>query len=109
VELLIQERAMFRDRARPTVFVYREARRARWREVYAELIAEGRFRNDLAVDDLVDTVGNLLYGTMFTNYFSGRSVPLCQQYRAIVELTFRGALSDAERERWPGATPGWTH
>lgn len=107
VELLIQERAMFRDRARPTVFVYREARRARWREVYAELIAEGRFRNDLAVDDLVDTVGNLLYGTMFTNYFSGRSVPLCQQYRAIVELTFRGALSDAERERWPGATPGW--
>lgn len=105
VELLIQERAMFRDRPRPTVFVYREARRVRWREVYVKLIAEGRLRNDLAVDDLVDTVGNLLYGTMFTNYFTGRSVPLCQQYRALVELTFRGMLSDAERERLGGRSP----
>ena len=99
IELLIQERAMFRDRARPTIFVYRQARRARWREVYGQLIEAGRLRSDLSVDDLVDTVGNLLYGTMFTNYFAGRSIPLCQQYRALVELTFRGMLSSAERDR----------
>jgi AcrR family transcriptional regulator len=104
VELLIQERAMFRDRDRPTVFVYRQTRRERWREIYSQLIADGKFRDDLSVDDLVDTVGNLLYGTMFTNYFSGRSIPLCQQYRALVELSFRGLLSDSERARLSGVS-----
>jgi AcrR family transcriptional regulator len=99
IELLIHERAIFRDRPQPTFFVYRDARRARWREFYQSLIDAGRLRSDLAVDDLLDSVGNLLYGTIFTNYFAGRTVPLCQQFRAIVELTFRGMLSDSERSR----------
>jgi AcrR family transcriptional regulator len=102
IELLIQERAIFRDRPRPTFFVYRDARRERWRDFYLQLIAAGRLRNDLAVDDLLDSIGNLLYGTMFTNYFTGRSVPLCQQYRSVLELTFRGMLSDSERQRFVG-------
>lgn len=97
VELLIQERAIFRDRPQPTFFVYRNARRSRWREIYQSLIDAGRLRNDLPVDDLLDTMSNLLYGTMFTNYFAGRSVPLRQQYKALVEITFRGILSDSER------------
>ena len=105
IELLIQERAIFRDRPRPTFFVYRDTRRNRWRDIYQSLIDAGRLRNDLPVDDLLDTMGNLLYGTMFTNYFAGRSVPLCQQYRAVVEMIFRGALSDAERENFCLSTP----
>jgi AcrR family transcriptional regulator len=99
IELLMQERAIFRDRPRPTFFVYRDARRARWREFYQSLIDAGRLRNDLAVDDLLDSVGNFLYGTIFTNYFAGRTISLGQQSRAIVELIFRGMLSDAERHR----------
>lgn len=99
IELLIQERAIFRDRPKPTFFVYRESRRSRWRDIYQSLIDSGRLRNDLPVDDLLDTMGNLLYGTMFTNYFAGRSVPLRQQYKALVEISFRGILSDAEREQ----------
>lgn len=99
IELLIQERAIFRDRPQPTFFVYRDARRSRWRDFYQQLIDSGRIRNDLAIDDLLDSIGNLLYGTMFTNYFVGRSVPLCQQYRAVVEFTFRGILSESERRQ----------
>lgn len=98
IELLIQERAIFRDRPQPTFFVYRDARRSRWREFYQKLIDSGRIRNDLAIDDLLDSIGNLLYGTMFTNYFVGRSVPLCQQYKAVLEFTFRGMLSESERK-----------
>ncbi len=98
IELLIQERAIFRDRPQPTFFVYRDARRSRWRAFYQQLIDSGRIRNDVAIDDLLDAIGNLLYGTMFTNYFVGRSIPLCQQYKAVVEFTFRGILSDAERQ-----------
>lgn len=98
IELLIQERAIFRDRPQPTFFVYRDARRSRWRDFYQQLIDAGRIRNDLAIDDLLDSIGNLLYGTMFTNYFVGRSVPLCQQYQAVVEFIFRGILSESERK-----------
>ncbi|HET6424062.1 MAG TPA: TetR/AcrR family transcriptional regulator [Planctomycetaceae bacterium] len=104
IELLIQERAIFRDRPQPTFFIYRDARRQRWRDFYQQLIDSGRLRNDLEIDDLLDSIGNLLYGTMFTNYFVGRSVPLCQQYRAVVEFTFRGMLSDAERQRLAGTS-----
>lgn len=100
IELLIQERAIFRDRPQPTFFIYRDARRSRWRELYQSLIDEGRLRADMPVDDLLDTMGNLLYGTIFTNYFAGRSVSLCQQYQALVEIVFRGVLSDSERQRW---------
>lgn len=105
IELLIQERAIFRDRARPTFFVYRDARRARWRDIYQALIDAGRLRNDLPVEDLLDAMGNLLYGTMFTNYFAGRPIPLCQQYKAVVEMIFRGVLSDAERSQLDRAFP----
>lgn len=105
IELLIQERAIFRDRAQPTFFVYRNARRARWRDIYQQMIDSGRLRNDLSVDDLLDAMSNVLYGAIFTNYFAGLSVPLCQQYRALVELTFRGVLSDAERQRLGNVSP----
>ncbi|MBI1347167.1 TetR family transcriptional regulator [bacterium] len=105
IELLIQERAMFRDRPQPTFFVYRDARRSRWREFYLDLIQSGRIRSDLPLEDLLDSISNLLYGTMFTNYFIGRSVPLCQQYHAVVEFAFRGILSDTERARFANASP----
>jgi AcrR family transcriptional regulator len=105
IELLIQERAIFRDRAQPTFFVYRKARRARWQDLYQSLIDAGRLRNDLAVDDLLDAMSNTLYGAIFTNYFAGRSVSLCQQYRALIELQFRGVLSDAERQRLGNFSP----
>ena len=41
VELLIQERAQFRDRATPTYFEHRKKNVARWRELYRSLIGEG--------------------------------------------------------------------
>ena len=98
VELIIQERAGFKNRKRPTYFNYRDSSRARWREVYARLQKEGRIRADIPVDRLLESVGNLVYGTMFTNHFVGRSTPLDDQHRALMELIFRGLWTDGERE-----------
>src|SRR6187200_2985057 len=78
VELLIQERAQFKDRKKPTYFEHRDAHRERWRLFYRPLIAAGRVR-DVPVERILDVVGDLLYGTMFTNYFSGRQKPLEEQ------------------------------
>ena len=72
-ELLIQERAIFRNRKRPSYFEHRDSNRGVWGEVYRNLIEEGRVRGDLPIERIMDTVGNLLYGSMFTNHFIGKS------------------------------------
>jgi AcrR family transcriptional regulator len=97
VELLIQERAIFRGRKRPKYFEYRDANRGPWREMYVELIRAGRIRNDIPVERIMDTLGSLLYGTMFTNFFIGRSVPMADQFTAIIEIVLRGIVTDGER------------
>lgn len=96
-ELIIQERASFKNRKRPTYFEHRDANRGPWRELYTLLMQQGRLRDDLPVERLLDTVGNLLYGTMFTNHFLQRTVPLTDQYEALLEILLRGMLSDEHR------------
>ena len=101
VELLIQERAQFKDRKRPTYFEHREVNVQRWRKLYARLIAEGRVR-DIPVERITDVVGNLIYGTMFTNFFTGQAKPVEQQAQEILDIVFHGILTDRERARTRG-------
>jgi AcrR family transcriptional regulator len=98
VELLIQERAQFRDQMKPTYFVLREANVGRWREEIRGLIAEGRVRN-VPPERVTDVIGDLLYGTMFTNYLAGRRRSPEDQAADILDIAFHGILSDAERRR----------
>ena len=107
VELLIQERAQFKDRKKPTYFEHREANVERWRTLYRELIAEGRIR-DMPVERILTVVGDLLYGTMFTNYFTGRRKPLAEQARDILDIVFHGILTPEEERRPPETlSAGW--
>src|SRR5262245_7846360 len=55
VELLLQERAQFRDRQKPTYFVHREAQVQRWRDLYRTLIGAGRVR-DISVEQITNVV-----------------------------------------------------
>jgi AcrR family transcriptional regulator len=96
VELLMQERAQFKDRKKPTYFEYREANLERWRSRYRVLIAEGRIR-EMPVERITDVLGDLLYGTMFTNFFTGRRKDPDVQAREILDVVFHGILSDSER------------
>lgn len=97
VELLIQERANFRNRKRPTYFEYRDANRGPWRLLYSSLVEQGKLRSDLPIERMLDTIGNLLYGTMFTNQFVGRTVTLDEQVDTTLEIVMRGILHDNER------------
>ncbi len=98
VELLIQERAIFKDRKKPTYFEHRDANRGPWRQLYLDLIAAGRFRSDLPVERLLDAISNMMYGTMFTNHFIGRSVTLEEQYQGLLQVIYRGILSEQEKQ-----------
>ena len=104
-ELLIQERAQFKDRQKPTYFEHRDAGVGRWRELLRALVADGRVR-DVPVQRITDVLGDLLYGTMFTNHFAGRRKSFEQQAEDILDVVFRGILSDRERDRRPAATIG---
>ena len=97
VELLIQERANFKSRKRPTYFEYREVTRQKWRPVHEGLIASGKFRDDIPIERIMDAIGNLLYGTMFTNHFVGRTGSISEQQKSLVEILLRGLLSEQER------------
>jgi AcrR family transcriptional regulator len=98
VELLIQERAQFKDRQKPTYFQHREASVGRWRELYRDLIAAGRVR-DVPPERITDVLGHLVYGTMFTNYFAGQPKPSEAQTQDILDVVFHGLLTRKERRR----------
>jgi AcrR family transcriptional regulator len=98
VELLIQERAQFKDRKKPTYFEHCEANVERWRALYRSLIDQGRIR-DVPVDRITDVMSDLLYGTMFTNYFTGQRKPSRAQAQDIMDIVFLGILSERERQR----------
>jgi AcrR family transcriptional regulator len=97
-ELLIQERALFRDRKKPTYLEHREVNVKRWRELFRALIAEGRVR-DIPVERITDVINDLIYGTMFTNYFSGQQKPSEAQAQDILDVVFFGIVSGPERQR----------
>ena len=98
VELFIQERAEFRGRKNPVYFQQRDARRAPWRKLFAGLIAQGRLR-EIPVDRIINVLGDLLYGTMFTNHLSGRRKSFEAQGRDILDVVFHGLLTEQERRR----------
>jgi hypothetical protein len=58
--------------------------------MYKDLVEEGKLRSDVPIERMLDTLGNMLYGTMFTNLFIGRSVSLDEQFNAIYEIALRG-------------------
>lgn len=96
-ELLIQERAHFKDRKKPTYFAYREANTQRRQTRIRAMIEAGRLRA-APLDRISDVIGDLLYGTMFTNYFAGRNRSPEEQAEDLLDIALYGILSDAERE-----------
>lgn len=105
VELLIQERAEFRDRKRPTYFEHRDRNVQQWTSLYQGLMAEGRVRT-MPVDQITDVVSHLLYGTMFTNFFVGHTKSSREQAREILDVVFHGILTNGCASSADSKPPG---
>lgn len=104
VELLIQERAVFRDRPKATYFQHRDKNIVRWKEQIGGLIEAGRIR-PITVDAITDVIADSLYGTMFTNHFAGRKKSVADQCRDVVDILFHGILTPEELKRWRWQVP----
>lgn len=97
-ELLIIERAEFRERKTPTYLEHRRSNVCEWADLYTDLIAAGRVR-DIPVTRILNVVGDLVYGTMFTNHFSGQNRSVEDQARDVLDVLFFGLLTPRERRR----------
>jgi AcrR family transcriptional regulator len=95
VELLILERAEFKDRRAPTYFRYKEANEDRWRRLAEQLIRDGRLRR-VPVDRVLDVISDLLYGAIFTNAFAGRDKSFEQQAEDVLDVVWHGILPAGE-------------
>jgi AcrR family transcriptional regulator len=95
VELLVQERSDFRDRAEPTYYTYRTASRRQWRDRFERLMNQGRMRR-MPPDRAINILGDLLYGTIFLNHFRGRRINPDRQAAELLDILLGGLLTEAE-------------
>jgi AcrR family transcriptional regulator len=98
VELLIQERAIFKNRDKPTYYKYREKNSDEWKVRYLSLMNENRIRR-MPVDTIIDVIGDIVYGMVFINYFSGQNKTMKSQGHEVLDIIFNGILSDSEKNR----------
>ena len=96
VELLMIERAVFRHRKKPTYFEHRDANIGPWSALIEDLIEDGRVR-DVPLERITDGLSQMLYGTIFTNAFAGRTKPLEVQANDVVDFCWNGILEPARR------------
>jgi AcrR family transcriptional regulator len=93
VELIIQERAVFRDRKKPTYFVHQERNIRPWIELVERMIADGQVR-PFPPRRIADVLTSLLYGAMFTNYFTGTRKSFRAQTDEIMDIILNGILTE---------------
>lgn len=105
VELLILERAELKDRK--STYFDRHERRAEsergWRRLVAGLVSSGRFR-DLPPERILEFIGDLLYGTIFSNHMSGRRSSLASRGPGLIDMVTRALEADAAGGTQPART-----
>lgn len=91
VELLIVERAEFRNRQKSTYFLYKDSREAERLSTLSKAMDDGYFRR-MPVERLSNFIGDCLYGVIFTNHFSNRKIPFNEQADDVIDIIMNGLL-----------------
>jgi AcrR family transcriptional regulator len=96
VELLIIERAEFRDRDQGTYFVYKDRQQAERRAFVEHAMQAGVIRK-MPPERIINFIGDCLYGVIFTNHFARRKVPFDQQAEDIIDILLNGIFQTDAR------------
>ncbi len=89
IELIVQERAEFKERALPAPL----DEQSMWRKYFADLNACGVLR-DVPVERLIETMSSLLYGVIFNKYVSGFTETLESKTEDVLDIVFNGLLKE---------------
>lgn len=96
-ELFIQERAEFRERAKPVYFTYRKAHLEKWREVWRSAMRQGVIRA-MPVDTALNFMSDLLFGVVMTNRIDPRGITLSGQVDGILGIVLQGIRPQTVRQ-----------
>ena len=67
-----------------------------WQDLFRELIRAGIVR-ELPVEQIIEVISDLLYGTMFTNHFARTKKSPARQCADVLDILFRGLLTETKR------------
>jgi AcrR family transcriptional regulator len=98
VELIIEERALFRDRRPSLFFEHDESRRCEWADRLKSMIDAGAIR-DIPVPEIQDTISRFVFGAMFFNYFEGSRRSLADESNVMFDVLFSGLLPRSSETR----------
>jgi AcrR family transcriptional regulator len=104
VELLVQERADFKDRQEPTYYKYRETSRGKWLRRFETMIAQGRMR-PMPPERALTVMSDLLYGTIFMNHFRHRRISPERQATDVLDVLLGGLLTQAALGKYARRNP----
>lgn len=96
VELLIQERAEFRDRENPTFRQHREKNIGPWHALLENLMEDGRVRK-MPAELITSVISDALYGKIFTTYYNSKKRSFQSQSDEVLTIVFAGILTERER------------
>ena len=91
VELIVQERAEFKERTLPAPL--EQDNSAMWRRHFSDLIACGVLR-EVPVERLMQTMSSLIYGVIFNKYISGFSESLESKTEDVLDIVFNGLMKE---------------
>lgn len=91
VELLIMERAEFKDRKQSTYIRYKEEMREYWESITAELCEREIFRQK-SPRRIFEFISDVVYGTIFTNHFADRHESYEEQAETIIDELLYGLI-----------------
>lgn len=92
VEMMIQERAEFRESVFPTHLMYRAETRAGLDELIAAAIAAGEFRQ-VNAKSVTDALADLLFGTVVNGCLEGSRSKLVQRVTDAMDIFLHGLVA----------------
>jgi len=95
VELIIQERSEFKDRAKMTYFEHRDRSVQPWNELFATLASQGKVRS-VEPEKITDFISQQLYGKLFTHYFTGQKGALAEDADEVIDFLFHGFMLEPD-------------
>lgn len=97
-ELFIQERAAFRHHHRPLYFASKDEDACKHVAFFRAMREAGVIR-DMPQERFFAVIEDLLYGTILTNLLSGRTVDPDAQADDVIDVVFRGVLTETARKK----------
>lgn len=95
IELMVQERSEFKDRATTSYLRHWEKNFPRWIKNVEEAQELGRIRKIPAMDYL-QVMCDVLYGAIFTSYFSKKRIDLSYTAKVVADVLLYGLKGDVE-------------